>query len=122
MQNHIEKQFKCESCGKGYSAQLFLDDHIYREHGEGKDVMYKCTMKDCRFETKHPKSLKSHMKDQHTAVDKKRSHRSEDAKVIVQCADCGKSYKKWYYQQVHMQFCGTNSSLRCDFCKQVIII
>ena len=30
VQNHIEKQFKCESCGKGYSAQLFLDDHIYR--------------------------------------------------------------------------------------------
>ena len=30
VQNHIEKQFKCDTCGKGYSAQLFLDDHIYR--------------------------------------------------------------------------------------------
>ena len=41
---------------------------LNREHGEGKDVMYKCNVEHCRFETKHPKSLKSHMKG------KKKSH------------------------------------------------
>ena len=41
VQNHIMKKFGCDTCGKGFSAQLFLDEHIYREHGEGKNLTYR---------------------------------------------------------------------------------
>ena len=41
VQNHIMKKFACDTCGKGFSAQLFLDEHIYREHGEGKNLTYR---------------------------------------------------------------------------------
>ena len=121
VQNHIFKKFSCDTCGKGFSDEKSLNNHFYREHGEGKNEIFQCTHENCTFETKYPKSLKSHVKDQHSG-EQKRNHRSEDGKTIVDCKDCGKSYKKWYYQQVHISTCSgahTSGGLQCDICKQV---
>ena len=79
----------------------------------------RCSYENCQFETKYPKSLKSHVKDQHTGGTTKRTHRSEDSKSIVHCVECGKTYKKWYYQQVHISTCGNQSTLSCEICHQV---
>ena len=83
--------------------------------------VYRCSYENCQFETKYPKSLKSHVKDQHTGGTTKRTHRSEDSKSIVHCVECGKTYKKWYYQQVHISTCGNQSTLSCEICHQVCI-
>ena len=80
---------------------------------------YRCPYENCQFETKYPKSLHSHVKDQHTGGTTKRTHRSEDSKSIVHCVECGKTYKKWYYQQVHKPTCGNQSTLSCEICHQV---
>ena len=84
--------------------------------------LYRCSYENCQFETKYPKSLKSHVKDQHTGGTTKRTHRSEDSKSIVHCVECGKTYKKWYYQQVHISTCGNQSTLSCEICHQVCTV
>ena len=36
MENHVSKKHVCAACGKGYSYKHLLNEHTWKEHGEGQ--------------------------------------------------------------------------------------
>ncbi len=147
VENHVEKKFKCVKCDKGFSYQHLLDAHKHKVHeqdGSGPKELFRCdqvryniitvsqyvkcmvfmayvafflVQADCDYVTSYKQSLMGHKNERHLGL--KRSHRQADMGQTVICLKCGKSLKKWYYQQYHKRSCMAGTSLyQCDICKQ----
>ena len=52
VENHVSKRFKCGECDRGYSSRRCLDEHVHREHGEGRGVFHHCQFSNCDFKSR----------------------------------------------------------------------
>ena len=52
VENHVSKRFKCGECDRGYSSKRNLDEHVHREHGEGRGVFHHCQFSNCDFKSR----------------------------------------------------------------------
>ena len=105
MENHVSKKHVCQICGKGYSYKHLLNEHHFKEHGEGQDVRFPCAWEGCDYTAKYKQTLHTHVMERHHGV--KRKHRQEEAYKKINCPTCGKSLKRWYYHQFHKRTCSS---------------
>merc|ERR1719300_1809182 len=93
-----------------------LNEHTWKEHGDGQNFRYNCSWEGCDYSAKYKQTLHTHVMEKHHNL--KRRHRQEEAFKKVTCPTCGKSLKKWYYQQFHIRTCsnGGNVIYQCDIC------
>jgi len=115
MENHVSKKHVCIVCGKGYSYKHLLNEHTWKEHGEGQHVRYPCNWDGCDYSAKYKQTLHTHVMERHHGV--KRKHRQEDAYKKINCPTCNKSLKKWYYHQFHKKTCSSGNVIyQCEIC------
>ena len=115
MENHVSKKHVCDICNKGYSYKHLLNEHTWKEHGEGKDIRYPCNWEGCDYSAKYKQTLHTHVMERHHGV--KRKHRQEDAYKKINCPTCNKSLKKWYYHQFHKRTCSSGNVIyQCEIC------
>ena len=116
MENHVSKKHVCDICNKGYSYKHLLNEHIWKEHGEGQSVRFNCTWEGCDYSAKYKQTLHTHVMERHHGL--KRKHRQEEAYKKMNCPTCNKSLKKWYYHQFHKRTCsnGGNVIYQCELC------
>ena len=107
MENHVAKKHVCNVCGKGYSYKHLLNEHNWKEHGEGQHIRYPCNWEGCDYSAKYKQTLHTHVMERHHGV--KRKHRQEDAYKKINCPTCNKSLKKWYYHQFHKKTCSSGN-------------
>ena len=107
MENHVAKKHVCSVCGKGYSYKHLLNEHNWKEHGEGQHIRYPCNWEGCDYSAKYKQTLHTHVMERHHGV--KRKHRQEDAYKKINCPTCNKSLKKWYYHQFHKKTCSSGN-------------
>ena len=118
MENHVSKKHVCDICNKGYSYKHLLNEHHYKEHGEGQDVRYPCEFEGCDYSAKYKQTLHTHVMERHHGI--KRKHRQTDAYKRINCPTCGKTLKQWYYHQFHKKSCtlavGGGTLFQCELC------
>ena len=116
MENHVSKKHVCGICNKGYSYKHLLDEHHYKEHGEGQDVRYPCEWEGCDYSAKYKQTLHTHVMERHHGI--KRKHRQTDAYKRINCPTCGKQLKQWYYHQFHKKSCSVagGTLYQCELC------
>lgn len=115
MENHVAKKHVCSVCGKGYSYKHLLNEHNWKEHGEGQHIRYPCNWEGCDYSAKYKQTLHTHVMERHHGV--KRKHRQEDAYKKINCPTCNKSLKKWYYHQFHKKTCSSGNVIyQCEIC------
>jgi len=115
MENHVAKKHVCNVCGKGYSYKHLLNEHNWKEHGEGQHIRYPCNWEGCDYSAKYKQTLHTHVMERHHGV--KRKHRQEDAYKKINCPTCNKSLKKWYYHQFHKKTCSSGNVIyQCEIC------
>ena len=109
MENHVAKKHVCDICKKGYSYKHLLNEHTWKEHGDGQNFRYNCSWEGCDYSAKYKQTLHTHVMEKHHNL--KRRHRQEEAFKKVTCPTCGKSLKKWYYQQFHRRTCSNGGNV-----------
>ena len=115
MENHVSKKHVCDICNKGYSYKHLLNEHHWKEHGEGQKIRYPCNWEGCDYTAKYKQTLHTHVMERHHGV--KRKHRQEDAYKKINCPTCNKSLKKWYYHQFHKRTCSSGNVIyQCEIC------
>ena len=93
----------CTTCGKGYSYKHLLNEHTWKEHGEGQHIRwfydtfipkmsifslspknhishlvsyrFPCNWEGCDYQAKYKQTLHTHVMERHHGV--KRKHRQE---------------------------------------------
>jgi len=115
MENHVSKKHVCDICNKGYSYKHLLNEHHWKEHGEGQKIRFPCNWEGCDYTAKYKQTLHTHVMERHHGV--KRKHRQEDAYKKINCPTCNKSLKKWYYHQFHKRTCSSGNVIyQCEIC------
>jgi len=115
MENHVAKKYVCETCHRGYSYLHLLNEHVWKEHGEGQNIRYNCTWEGCDYSAKYKQTLHTHVMERHHGV--KRRHRQDDAYTKICCPTCNKTLKKWYYHQFHKKTCASGNVIyQCEIC------
>ena len=75
LENHVTKKHMCTACGKGYSYKHLLNEHTWKEHGEGQHIRFPCSWEGCDYTAKYKQTLHTHVMERHHGV--KRKHRQE---------------------------------------------
>ena len=115
LENHVAKKHMCPDCGKGFSYKHLLNEHTWKEHGEGQHIRFPCNWEGCDYSAKYKQTLHTHVMERHHGV--KRKHRQEDAYKKVECPTCNKTLKKWYYHQFHKKTCSSGNVIyQCEIC------
>ena len=115
MENHVSKKHVCSICNKGYSYKHLLNEHTWKEHGDGQNIRFPCNWEGCDYSAKYKQTLHTHVMERHHGV--KRKHRQEDAYKKINCPTCNKSLKKWYYHQFHKRTCSSGNVIyQCEIC------
>ena len=120
MENHIAKKHVCDICGKGYSYQHLLNEHHYKEHGEGQNMFHQCPYDGCDYSTKYKQTLHTHVTEKHQGLKRKHKGDGEQFKTIT-CPTCNKSLKRWYYNRHHRKTCSAAAAsgtqlYQCELC------
>ena len=92
--HQVAKKHMCTTCGKGYSYKHLLNEHTWKEHGEGQHIRlvgcstidpstvamiisfrFPCNWEGCDYTAKYKQTLHTHVMERHHGV--KRKHRQE---------------------------------------------
>lgn len=146
--NHV-----CETCGKGFSKWIYLQNHINIEHKTPRKI-FNCPYPKCKAPPPKSKSdLTQHIRIRHTVENAicefcggkynnrvLLKHHQRNSKTcaqisgratdLIRCPSCPKSYmtgaklrrhvKKMHNPNRRYKFEGTETGVKCYFCKYVV--
>jgi len=122
-ENHVAKKFVCDICQKGYSYKHLLQEHVWKEHGEGQHIRFTCSWTGCDYSAKYKQTLYAHVMEKHHGITKKHPLRrpkdahGEPISSNVECPTCKKSLGRRYYEKVHKPTCaGAEVIYQCEIC------
>ena len=98
------KSLSCKECGKTFSRNDKLNDHIKRVHSEIKPESFPCIQCEKTFTRKD--NLQRHMKDSH-----KKEQRFE-------CSECFDTFSRMEHLKSHEERGKHSGVLNCEYCYQ----
>ena len=100
--NHVAKKFPCLECGKGFSYDFLLSQHIRKEHDvEGRQEFIHCGADGCSYKSKYRQSMLTHKKEKHEGRKRSLKAGTSAASKSVICPSCNKTLTQWYYLHHH---------------------